>query len=94
MAPGKSGSPTEKRSESQGSQRNLSRLYCNPWPKILDVPEKNRHPTAEWATKFAPLKVILNVQHLKQSKSDTFLQFFQPELSRTQANSITGQHSV
>jgi hypothetical protein len=49
---------TEKRTDSQCNQRDLSRVYCNPWPKILDVPEKNKHPTAQWASRLVPLKVI------------------------------------
>jgi hypothetical protein len=58
MAPVKIEKITEKRSDSQCIQRDLSRVYCNPWPKILDVPEKNKHPTAQWASRLVPLKVI------------------------------------
>jgi hypothetical protein len=56
MASGKIGKQLEGRSESP-SRRDLSRVYRNPWPKILDVPEKNKHPTAEWASRLVPLKV-------------------------------------
>jgi hypothetical protein len=97
MAPGNHEGLTEKRPESQFVKRDLSRVYCNPWPKILDVPEKNRHPTAQWASRLVPSKVILDLiySHLSFSASYTFLdsisQFFQPSLARTQVNSITGQ---
>jgi hypothetical protein len=57
MARAKNEKSTLKRSESQCLQRDLSSVYCNPWNKILDVPEKNRHPTAEWASRLIPLKV-------------------------------------
>jgi hypothetical protein len=56
MASGKYGKRIEGRASPP--QRDLSLVYGNPWHKILDVPEKNRHPTAEWASRLVPLKVI------------------------------------
>ncbi len=57
MARAKNEKSALKRSEPQSLQRDLSSVYSNKWHKILDVPEKNRHPTAEWASRLVPLKV-------------------------------------
>ena len=97
MAPGKT-EASSKRADSRSPDRNLARFYCNPWPNILDVPAKNKHPTGTWTTKFPPVKVIVQNHRIQSAASNhliTFiLQFFQPALARTQVNSVTGQTNV
>ena len=97
MAPGKT-EASSKRADSRSPDRNLARFYCNPWPNILDVPGKNKHPTGTWTTKFPPVKVIVQNHRIQSAASNHLiafiLQFFQPALARTLVNSVTGQTNV
>jgi len=80
---------SSKRADSRSPDRNLARFYCNPWPNILDAPAKNKHPTATWATNFAPVKVILHNYSIESVILP--LNLFRFAVFPTHASSNTGQ---